>query len=302
MFSKLRLLTFLFLLLCIPLTSSAAESIYTYQLGSFAQIEDAEKQFDSLVNLLSENNTDHLRIEKIGKFYSVRLGKFANKNEAEAFLLPIKNRLTQYLLMKAYYKKERIVKLYQPAIHKQPETKEEAEITRKPVKITPQRSEVEEKNVSEKTKTIPAEDHLKFISSLVNNKKYKEALEFIEPKLAEHPEDSGMNGWYGRILLKLEQPEEAIKYLRKASELSPGVADYHNDIGYCLFDLNRFHDAINEFNKAVTINPSYVDALAGMGATYAKLGQRDNAMDVYNKLKKLNSNTAYKLLQIINKM
>ena len=72
-----RFLILLLLFFCFPLTSSAATLIYTFQTGSFIHIEDAQKQFDHIAKLLNEDETDHLRIEKIGKFYSVRLGKFA---------------------------------------------------------------------------------------------------------------------------------------------------------------------------------------------------------------------------------
>ena len=296
-----RFLILLFLLVCFPLTSSAAKLIYTFQIGSFNHIEEAQKQFDSIAEALSENKPDHLRIEKIGKFYSVRLGKFGGKYEADNFLLPIKNRLTEYLLMKAYYKEERIIKLYQPAKTEIHETIEDPLTSIISEKSNPDDSEREGSTVIETVQTKPTEEQVSTISDLITKYKYKEALEFVRPELAAHPEIPEMNGWYGSILLKLGQPDEAITYLRKAAELSPGVSDYHNGIGYCLFYLNTFHEAINAFNKAVTINPSSVDALAGLGAAYAKLGQKEQAMDVYDRLKNLDSTYADKLLQIINR-
>ena len=141
--SKVKFLALLLLLLSFPLTSSAAISIYTYQTGSFAQIEDAQKQFDRVANQLNNIDIDHLRIEKIGKFYSVRLGKFANKQEAVKYSAPIKNLVSKYLLMKAYYKEERIEKLFQPPKNKQPEPKEK--ITTSPVPIRRKPSELKEK-------------------------------------------------------------------------------------------------------------------------------------------------------------
>jgi preprotein translocase subunit SecG len=44
-----RVLMFLFLVLCIPLSSSASEMIYTIQTGSFIHGTDAQKQFDAIV-------------------------------------------------------------------------------------------------------------------------------------------------------------------------------------------------------------------------------------------------------------
>jgi tetratricopeptide (TPR) repeat protein len=143
------------------------------------------------------------------------------------------------------------------------------------------------------------ESQIRTISDLVEKKEYREALKVLEAEIEVRPEVRTINGWYGTVLLKLEQPADAVIYLRKAAELSPGISDYHNGIAYCLFYLEEFDEAIVEFDKALTINPSYIDALVGMGITYSRLGEIEKAMDVYYNLKKLDSHTAEKLLIII---
>jgi hypothetical protein len=60
---------------------------------------------------LSREEIDYLRIEKIGKYYAVRLGKFEDRAHAERFHKTIKRDLNFSILMKAYIKDERIMKL-----------------------------------------------------------------------------------------------------------------------------------------------------------------------------------------------
>jgi cell division protein FtsN len=70
---------------------NASQRIYTIQTGSFIKIERAQKQFDLIVKGLNEKELDYLRIEKIGKFYGVRLGKFISIAEAKIKLESVKS-------------------------------------------------------------------------------------------------------------------------------------------------------------------------------------------------------------------
>ena len=294
-----KLFAVLLLLVCFPVTSAGATLIYTIQTGSFSNMEKAQEQFDSLASLLQEGETDYLRIEKIGKFYSVRLGKFDNRHEAEVFHRSLKQRIPKGLLMDAYYKQERIKLLYQAADTGEPQTGEEPPAAPPSVSLPSRDLETEVKRTDEIKQAIPIEQQIRTASYLVENKAYEEALDVIEEALSLRPEVAEINGWYGTILLKLDKPAEAIKYMQKAAALSPGIADYQNGLGYCLFYLNKFNEAINAFNRALILNPSYVDALTGLGITYSLQGEKDKAMDAYDTLKGLDHDSAGKLLKII---
>jgi hypothetical protein len=90
-----------------------SKSIYTIQTGSFLKMERAQKQFDSVLQVLNGKEFGFLRIEKIGKYYSVRLGRFDNYNTTEKFFKVIKPQLSTAIILKAYIKNERIIKLYE---------------------------------------------------------------------------------------------------------------------------------------------------------------------------------------------
>ena len=72
-----------------PVCVNAAGEIYSIQTGSFSKIENAQRQFDSLKRNVDEQRVDILRIEKIGRYYKVRLGIFTAYSEAKEFLQAI---------------------------------------------------------------------------------------------------------------------------------------------------------------------------------------------------------------------
>ena len=100
------------LLLCLPLTSYASQTIFTIQTGSFVNESDAQKQFDSIKQGLNEKDLDYLRIEKIGDYYSVRIGNYNNQATAEKYLQAMSPHLSEALIRKAYLIDERIRRIY----------------------------------------------------------------------------------------------------------------------------------------------------------------------------------------------
>jgi hypothetical protein len=87
-------------------------TIYTIQTGSFVKVERAQKQFDSIASLLNQRELDYLRIEKIGKYYSVRVGNFNDYAIAEKFLQSNERHLSTAVILNAYLKDERIIRSY----------------------------------------------------------------------------------------------------------------------------------------------------------------------------------------------
>ena len=94
----------------------ASQTIYTIQIGSFIEIERAQKQFDFIAQGLDEKELDYLRIEKIGKFYTIRLGKYEDSLYAEKFLMTVKPHLPAAIVLNAYIKDKRIIRLYNDSI------------------------------------------------------------------------------------------------------------------------------------------------------------------------------------------
>jgi hypothetical protein len=85
---------------------------YTIQTGSYARVKEAQKQFMSMIQRLYKKDLDYLRIEKIGKFYSIRIGKFDDYKTAEKSLRVLNPQLSTAIILKAYIKDERTISLF----------------------------------------------------------------------------------------------------------------------------------------------------------------------------------------------
>jgi type II secretory pathway component PulC len=88
------------------------KTVYTIQTGSFRDSQRAEKQFRIIEQSLEEAALHALRIEKIGRFYAVRIGTFAGLAETEQFLRKHEGSLNGALMMKAYFIDERILLMH----------------------------------------------------------------------------------------------------------------------------------------------------------------------------------------------
>ncbi len=88
------------------------KSMYTIQTGSFKNSQRAEKQFRIIKQSLEGTAFQALRIEKIGRFYAVRVGRFDSPAEAEQFLRKQERSLEGSMVMKAYFINERILQIH----------------------------------------------------------------------------------------------------------------------------------------------------------------------------------------------
>jgi len=89
----------------------ASRLVYTIQIGSQLKIADAQRQFNYLLRSLNEKKRDLLRIEKIGKYYTLRIGRFENYKTAKNFLQEMPPQLSEAIILKAHIKNERILRL-----------------------------------------------------------------------------------------------------------------------------------------------------------------------------------------------
>ena len=89
----------------------ASQLGYTIQIETQLKLADAERQFNNLQRSLNEKKRNLLRIEKIGKYYTVRIGRFENYNSAEKYLQEMTSQLSGAIILKAHIKNERIMRL-----------------------------------------------------------------------------------------------------------------------------------------------------------------------------------------------
>ncbi len=277
-----------FLVPCLSYSTEGRESIYTIQIVSHFKLKAAQKEYADILEKFDKHELRYLRIEKIGEYYALRLGKYDKELEAKEVYRSFKSRLPSSFIIKAYFIQERIEQMYLPdsaleeAIY-ETETEQPAEVDKtEPV-----------------TRDVPIEETIAAISGLVHKNNYDTALVIVKKEIKEQPENPELNAWYGTILLKTDRPDKALKYMRKAVEHAPSTADYHNGLGYCFYYLEQHDKAIDSFNAALSLDEEHIDALAGVGLAYTRNGNTAKAMDIYRKLRPLDQVSADKLLKII---
>lgn len=81
----------------------------------------------------------------------------------------------------------------------------------------------------------------------------------------------------GRVLLKQNQPAEALPYLRQAAELGPEVAEAHEDLGKAYSALNQLAAAQKEIQRAIELAPKVARLHFMLGQLYRKTGQMEKA-------------------------
>jgi len=86
--------------------------VYTIQAGSFKDLDTARKLYDSILNELNKEDLAYLRIEKVGQYYAVRIGKFGEQRHAKIFHKKTGSHLSTARMMKAYIKEERIKQMH----------------------------------------------------------------------------------------------------------------------------------------------------------------------------------------------
>ncbi len=91
------------------------QEYYTIQVGSYSIEDAAEKKYQFLVKALRETQRDHLRIEKVQGYHTVRIGRFESLADADAFLGTVGEPLDGANILQAYIKAERISRQYQSA-------------------------------------------------------------------------------------------------------------------------------------------------------------------------------------------
>ncbi len=84
--------------------------VYSVQIGVFQKVQNAQQQFKRLEKSLPTNLLDHLRIEKTGKGYIVKVGKFSDLEQAQTLLSAITPLSPDAFIWKGDFIKEQILK------------------------------------------------------------------------------------------------------------------------------------------------------------------------------------------------
>ncbi len=247
----------------------ASRTIYTIQTGSIISITNAQKEFNSISRLLNKKELNFLRIEKIGNYHAVRLGKFEDYATAENLLKAIKSRLSTAIILKAYIKNGRIKMLYEDSSSDDKHgAKEEFLSSPIPEKIKPVATEKPDKKIK-----------TDIVTENINNAEvhYERGINF---------DTSGKH-------------QEAIEAFKQAIRVNPDYAEAHYNLGTIYGKLGKYQEAIDAFKQVIRIEPDNVNTHFIIGFTYVLSDDYGSAMKEYKILKELDKERANKLFNII---
>ena len=100
-------------------------------------------------------------------------------------------------------------------------------------------------------------------------------------RTSERTQRTGILTNIGRLYLKSEQYEKAVREYEKALALNPKGTAAYNGVGIAYAMLKRYSEAIDAQQKALTLEPDFAEAHAGLGLVYLMQNSPELALKHY---------------------
>lgn len=130
-------------------------------------------------------------------------------------------------------------------------------------------------------KAEPSTAEVSALVSLVDQGRLGEAEQGSRLLLARHP-DAGML-WKILGVALLRQNKDAMQALRKTSELLPGDAEAHANLGAALHDRGQWADALPSLARSLQIQPRAAQTLVDAANCLNALGRAGEAVPLYSQ-------------------
>ena len=112
----------------------------------------------------------------------------------------------------------------------------------------------------------------------------KMALELAPRAPDAHSAMGSLLDMEGRSRRTPKKHKAAEKYHRKALDLDPKNARYHNNLGFCLFMQKRYEDAETAVQEAIRLDPGMQMAFNNLGFIYGMMDRKEDAMRAFSEL------------------
>jgi tetratricopeptide (TPR) repeat protein len=117
--------------------------------------------------------------------------------------------------------------------------------------------------------------------ALVNQERLSEAERKVRKLLTMHP-NAGML-WKILGVTLLRQGKDALKALRRTTDLLPDDAEAHGNLGAALHDQAQWSEALVSLRRTLEIQPQNVEALVDAADAMKALGQAREAVSLYRR-------------------
>jgi tetratricopeptide (TPR) repeat protein len=116
-----------------------------------------------------------------------------------------------------------------------------------------------------------------------NAGQFEEARAIYEGILAEQPDHPDALNLLGITLARQGKNEEAVGFMKRATEIRPGVPIYWNNLGLALTSLGRLDEAVAAFGEAIGISREYAEAHSNLGNALTLQFRHEAAIDSYRE-------------------
>ena len=266
--------------------SGYAEDIYTIQVGAFDSLDNASLNYNKIKSM------PNARVEKIDRYYVVRLGKFGCPSEAGNLLKKTKPLFKTAFLRKTSYEAGRVVLPKKDAVAEvgerviPPTPKVEKEITPGLVANETLKEEISQSLSGgppvKDEKKPPTTEEQGLAAEMAGQ--WDKAVEIYKSALSLEPGRADLWLRIADIEARLGNKEEVIGALKKTTELSPRNSELHFKLSQAHSVAQHPKEALEEVSVALGIDPGNAKYLVAQAELEGWLGQYESAI---NSLKKL---------------
>jgi tetratricopeptide (TPR) repeat protein len=111
--------------------------------------------------------------------------------------------------------------------------------------------------------------------------RYQTKILHLLNQLHSDPHNGKISNAIGFCYYKMKNYPEAIKYYKKAIELTPDYPLSYNNLGVIYLQTEKYEQAEECFRKAIALDPVYIKAVCNLGATYFKMNNYPEAKRWY---------------------
>lgn len=102
----------------------------------------------------------------------------------------------------------------------------------------------------------------------------------------------------GESYFQLQQPQQALAWYQRATEIWPYALDFQSKYGICLLALNKYEEAQKVYSFIISENPNYAVANTNLGFLYMQQGNNTMAYDMLSRAQMLDPDSEQMLINL----
>lgn len=279
--------TFFFTLTLVLTSISAAltserPKYYCVQVVSVKNVKVAKKLLHKL------NEEPDARIERRGKYYTVRVGYFKTREEAQKELIKIKRitSIPDVYVRTCLYNPKTIVAIANNGFKKDVLSSKSSKKRNKERKKTNNlKSQSRSPQVLLKKKEGLFYLYMEKAKICMGKKDCSMAVEYLKKAIKENPKDPKPYVYLGYAYLHLKEFDKALKAFQQALLINPSYSEGYEALGYFYLKLNNPKAAEIFLKKAYELKPDNIYYGVNYAIALMELGKYDSAEKVFSSIK-----------------